>query len=163
MNLKTLDALARCRGLNQSDLARAAGVSRQRVSQWFAAAGTRDEVNLRSDHLRDLAAALEVRVDDLLKPLPLVSEGDLTLIETTNLLWDHLYPDLVAFAIDAGKFRAKAMARLVQVYGLFASARMLGEKVWSKFPEYKKHIQPTYRKELEALWSLRESRMSRSR
>jgi len=160
LNLTTVKALARAKGMNQSDIARAAGVSRQRVSQWFKSNGSPREVNLRSDHLRDLAQELEVRIDDLLKPLPVIGEPDINRLETTNLLWDRLYPDLVEFAIDAGKLREKALARLVQVYGLFASAKMLGEKVWKKFPKYKKHIQPTLRKELEVIWSLRESRMN---
>ena len=146
--------------MNQSDIARAAGVSRQRVSQWFEMEKNNAIVNVRSDHLRNLASALNVRVDDLLKPLPIVEDDDVNRKETTNLLWDRLYPDLVEFAIEAGKLRDKALARLVQVYGLFNSAHILGEKVWTKFPEYKKYIQPTLRKELELLWNLRENRMS---
>jgi transcriptional regulator with XRE-family HTH domain len=157
MNATTVKALAASRGLNQSDIARLAGVSRQRVSQWFRSTATGAPVNLRSMNLKALADGLKVSTDELFTPLPLLDEPEKARLETAKLLWDRLYPDLVSFAIDAGRGRSRALARLVQVYGLYAAARMAGRSVWTNFPKYSKHIHPVRRKELEVLWKLRMS------
>src|SRR4051812_3877247 len=101
MQQTTLSALARARGLSQSDLARAAGVTRQRVSQWFRDEPEDGVISLHSKHLQNLAAALGVSVDELLHPLPLLGEAAAAREESAKLLWDRLYPDLVSFAADA--------------------------------------------------------------
>ena len=155
MNTVTVKALADSRGLNQSDIARLAGVSRQRVSQWFHSTGRGAPVSLRSGNLKALADGLEVSVDELLSPLPLLEEPAKAQRETAKLLWDRLYPDLAHFAIDVGRGRSQAVARLVQVYGLYAAARMAGKSVWKNFPKYRKYIHPVRRKELELLWQLK--------
>jgi len=155
MNTVTVRALADSRGLNQSDIARLAGVSRQRVSQWFHSTGSGAAVSLRSGNLKALADGLEVSVDELLSPLPLLEDRAKAQHETAKLLWDRLYPDLAQFAIDVGRGRSHAVARLVQVYGLYAAARMVGKSVWKNFPKYRKHIHPVRRKELELLWQLK--------
>lgn len=158
MNLTTLKAFAQSRGLNQSDLARAAGVTRQRVSQWLSDDSLNATVNIRSDHLSHLADELNVSANELLRTLPMIDDSTESRVEATDLLWDRLYPDLIALAIDAGRGRQVAIARLVQVYGLFATARMLGTVVWKKFPTYKKFLHPTRRKELEHVWELHQHR-----
>jgi transcriptional regulator with XRE-family HTH domain len=155
MNVTTVKALADSRGLNQSDIARLAGVSRQRVSQWFHSAALGAPVSLRSGNLKALADGLKVSADELLAPLPLLEEPEKAQRETVKLLWDRLYPDLVPFAIDVGRGRSRAVARLVQVYGLYAAARMAGKSVWKNFPKYSRYIHPVRRKELEVLWQLR--------
>jgi len=157
MNVTTLKALADSRGLNQSDLARMAGVTRQRVSQWFVGQPVNGSVNLGSASLKALADGLGVTADDLLVALPLLEQPERLSRETANLLWDGLYPDLVSFAIDVGRGLPEAVARLVQIYGLYASARMAGKSVWTGFPKYKKYLHPARRKELEVLWKLRMS------
>ena len=157
MNVTTVKALADSRGLNQSDLARLAGVTRQRVSQWFHRTLADSPVNIGSTSLKALAEGLGVKADKLLAPLPLLEQPEALRRETTKLLWDGLYPDLVSFVIDVGRGRLEAVARLVQIYGLFASARMIGKSAWTSFPRYKKYLHPVRRRELEVLWSLRTS------
>jgi len=155
MNATTLKALADSRGLNQSEIAQLAGVSRQRVSQWFQTRLTGALVNLHSRNLKALADGLKVSVDELLMPLPLLEDPPKAQRETVKLLWDRLYPDLTSFAIDVGRGRSQALARLVEVYGLYAAARMAGNSVWKNFPKYSKYIPPVRRKELEVLWKLK--------
>jgi hypothetical protein len=48
----------------------------------------------------------------------------------------------------------RAVARLVEVYGFFLSARMLGRSVWVRFPQYKRYLPPVRRRQLEELWAL---------
>jgi len=155
MNAQKVKALATARGLNQSDIARLAQVSRQRVSQWFRATAPGAPIALRATTLKALADGLGVSADELLTPLPLLGDPEKTERETVKLLWDRLYPDLVSFAIDVGRGRAPALARLVQVYGLYAAARIAGASVWKNFPKYRKHIHPVRRQELELLWKWR--------
>ncbi|MCC7441796.1 MAG: hypothetical protein IT285_09185 [Bdellovibrionales bacterium] len=53
-----------------------------------------------------------------------------------------------------------ALARLVQVYGLYKAAKTAGRKVWERFPQYKRHIRPTRREQLEHVWRYRQSQTS---
>jgi hypothetical protein len=75
-----------------------------------------------------------------------------------SLLWDHLYPDLDSFAFALGGGEPRALARLVQVYGLYAAESALGCVAWRAFPVYKRHIHPVRRRQLETLWAWHESR-----
>lgn len=77
---------------------------------------------------------------------------------TTALLWDGLYPDLVDFAIAAGRFELRAVGRLVEVYGLYAAAKILGPSVWKRFHEFKRFLHPVRRRQLEALVEWRRNR-----
>jgi transcriptional regulator with XRE-family HTH domain len=156
MNTQTLKALAKARNLSQADIGRYAGVSRQWVSQWFK--GRETEISIGSLHLKDLADALGVPADDLLRPLPLVDTPVELARVQTQLLWDRLYPSVPSLAAAAVRGEGAAVARLVQIYGLYATARMLGEKVWRDFPDYKTHLIPARRRALEAIWQLRQTR-----
>ena len=158
MDIQTVKAIAVIRRLNQSDLARAAGVSRQSVSQWFHESSSRF-VNIQTKHLLAIADALDVSADVLLRPLPLLADESMSTIETTKLLWDKLYPDIVSLINAALDGRNDAVARFVQVYGLFSAAKMLGPKVWREFPRYKRYLKPARRVELERLWTFRQSQM----
>lgn len=139
------------RGLSQSDLARCAGVTRQAASLWFKSDDP-DHVNVQSRHLEKLSRSLAVSMDELAQPLPaLGDEADKGSLETT-LLWDRLFPSLDDLAIAAARGEARALARLAQVYGLYAAERMAGRRAWKDFPRYKRHIHPVRRMELERLW-----------
>ncbi|RMF22300.1 MAG: XRE family transcriptional regulator, partial [Deltaproteobacteria bacterium] len=94
MYAETLRAVARARGLNQSDLARIAGVSRQAVSLWLQQHG---EVNVQLKHARRLARGLRVPLETLLEPLPLLGDERESKAAEAALLWDRLYPDLPSF------------------------------------------------------------------
>ena len=145
--------------MNQSDLARAVGVSRQCVSQWMLDCSSDGFVNIQTKHLLLIAKALNVIPDTLLRPLPLLCDPQSLQRETVRLLWDKLYPDLLSFLIAVLERRPEALARCVQVNGLYASARLFGERVWRDFPKYKHFIHPARRKELECLCQYRQSQM----
>ena len=55
-------------------------------------------------------------------------------------------------------FRFRDFDHFVEVYGLFAAETTLGPLIWSEFPNYKRHIHPARRIELETLWNWHESR-----
>jgi transcriptional regulator with XRE-family HTH domain len=157
MHIQTLKAVATIRNLNQSDLARAAGVSRQRISQWLHHAPVDGFVNIQTKHLMSIAAALGILPGVLLRPLPLLCDEQGLQGETARLLWDKLYPDLTSLLVAALDRQPQALARVVQVYGLFASAKLFGGRVWRDFDTYKQFIHPVRRKELECLWKYRQT------
>lgn len=142
MFLRNLKMLCQLRGLGQSDLAKMAGVSRQAVSLWFQK-GRKGGVPVRSDHLVRLCRALEIGIDDLMAPLPDTSDLE------ASLLWDRLYPDVLALMAAASDGEPRALARLVQVHGLLISARLFGRKVIGDFHRYKRYIHPTRRGQCE--------------
>jgi hypothetical protein len=45
----------------------------------------------------------------------------------------------------------RAIARLVQVYGLFRSEKIIGRAVWRRFPEYRRFLHPARQEELGKL------------
>src|SRR5690242_10277910 len=121
MNVATLDLLARARRMNQSDIARLSGVSRQAVSKWFKAAG--GHVDIRSGHLEKLAAGLGVPMECMLHELPGLDPSSRVRLET-QLNWDHAFADLGAFLADAVRGNEKAVARLVEAFGLYQAAKL---------------------------------------
>jgi len=155
LNTRTLAAYLKARNWTRAELARRVGVSRQAVSLWFQA----EEANLQSRHLMRLAEVLVVPVEDLARPLPCFDPQTRARLRAT-LLWDRLYPDLDDFAVALNAGDPRAVARFVQVYGLFAAEATLGPSVWAQFPDYKRHIHPTRRAELETLWHWHESRQA---
>ena len=122
MNTDTLVSYMKARGLSQSELARRVGVSRQAVSLWFRSG----EASVRSSHLFKVCEALEVRAERLARPLPGFGNDHDRLKAT--FLWDRLYPDLDDFAIAVNAWRPEAVARLVQVSGLYVGERLLGRR-----------------------------------
>lgn len=160
MNIQTLRALAKVRDKRASDIARMAGVSRQAVSKWMKA-GAHAAISVRSQNLQHLADGLGIRADELLRSLPVLDDHALRSAYETIFLWDRLYPGLEDFAIALVRGNEAALARLVQVFGLYKSANVAGPQVWRRFPFYKKHIRPIRREQLERLWKLRQERTSR--
>jgi transcriptional regulator with XRE-family HTH domain len=158
VNVVTLKTLAKSRGLSQSDLARQVGISRQAVSSWFRA--SEHEVDVRSTHLRKLAQALDVPAEMLLEDLPGLSLGERRDLEA-QLLWDMLYPDVDSFLVALAERDARALARLVETFGLYRSAKLVGSVAWTGFPEYKRFIHPARRRGLENLWQWRSFRTRR--
>jgi transcriptional regulator with XRE-family HTH domain len=145
MDTTTLRAVLKARGIRPAELARRVGVNRQAVSLWLK----REHAVLRSDHLLGTAEVLGMRAEDLAAPLPgLLAERERL---SAALNWDRLYPDLVDLAIAAGRGEYPAMARLVEVHGLFATAGMLGKRVWDEFPAFERHIHPARRRPLRML------------
>ncbi|MBI4231478.1 MAG: helix-turn-helix transcriptional regulator [Planctomycetes bacterium] len=146
--------------LSQSDLARMAGVSRQAVSLWLRGTegkGANDPVEVRSSHLVALARAAGVSVDDLVDDLPLLGDPETRADVETEMLWDRLYPGLIAFAAALAGREPAAVARLVQVRGMYGAAAVLGESIWNGFDGYKRFLPPVRRRECQRLWDLRQS------
>lgn len=153
VNIRTLEAFLKARDWTQAELARRVGVSRQAVSQWFQ----REEANLQARHLIRLAGALGVSVEDLARPLPCFDPDTHARLRAA-LLWDRLYPDLDDFAVALNSGDPRALARFVEIYGLYAAEATLGSAVWEEFEDYKRYLPPVRRSELETLWTWHESR-----
>ena len=49
----------------------------------------------------------------------------------------------------------EAYRRLVEAFGLFKSAKLVGASVWSRFPEYRRYVHPARRRGLEHVWQWR--------
>lgn len=146
--------IMKARGMSQSDLARLAGVSRQAVSLWFS---SDEKPQLRSGHLENLSRGLGVSIDDLVWPLPFLEDEEGRRRLGAELNWDKMYPDVEGFLLALCRGELKAVARLVEAYGLFASARMAGSVALDRFPEYKRFLPPALRRDLEPLWKMRET------
>jgi hypothetical protein len=108
-----------------------------------------DRARVAADHLLRAAEVLGVSAETLARPLPCLGPEERRL--TAALIWDRLYPDLVDLASAAGPGEHAAVARLVQAQGLFATAKMLGDRVWEEFPLLMRHIQPARRRGVAAL------------
>lgn len=78
-----------------------------------------------------------------------------------SLLWDGLYPDLADFAIAVNKGDPRAIARLLEVHGLYPTAKVIGDRVWTDFPRYARYIHPARRRQLETLYRWRRRRTAR--
>ena len=151
MQVDSLKFYTGARGITQSELARRVGVSRQVVSHWFCQA-PEVSLNIYSSHLVRLAEVLEISMEDLQRKPPLNASERKT--ATTELLWDRLFPSLEEFARSLVRGHPDALARAVQVYGLFGAEKLAGKKVWKKFPLYKQKMHPAHRKKAEIIWSL---------
>ena len=128
-----------------------AKVSRQAVHRWWVS--KKKNVDILSRTQRCLADSLGVSMETLSKDLPIVSDESKRKKFETQLLWDQLYPDLESFTRGLVVGQSEALARLVQVYGLFAAQKIAGQQVWKKFPQYKNKIHPGRRKGLEVIWN----------
>jgi hypothetical protein len=128
-------------------------VSRQAVSLWFRG----EEANLQGRHLIRLSRALGVSVEVLAEPLPCFEPETRAQLRAT-LLWDCAYPDLDDFAIALNARDPRALGRFAEVYGLFAMEAVLGPSIWNDFPDYRRHIHPARRLELERLRAWHENR-----
>jgi transcriptional regulator with XRE-family HTH domain len=159
MNSQTLQTISKLRRVSQSELARIAGVSRQAVSRWFKVP-LGAEIHVLTPHLRKVSEGLHVKVDDLLRPLPVLEDIEKTRQYEAALLWDRLYLDLADFSIALVRGELPSLARLVQVFGLYKASKIAGQRIWDRFPDYKKYIRPIRREQLERVWEHHQSPIS---
>ncbi|MBI2605523.1 MAG: helix-turn-helix transcriptional regulator [Deltaproteobacteria bacterium] len=155
MSIETLKILMSARRLSQAELARLANVTRQAVSRWFAVGKSagRDEINIETKTLRRISDALGIRADDLISSTEISEKREFE----TALLWDRAYGSLEEFAVALARQELKAVARLVQVYGMFASEKIVGQMVWRDFKRFAKHMHPTRRVECGKICELQRS------
>jgi transcriptional regulator with XRE-family HTH domain len=148
----------KARGLNQSDISRIAGVSRQAVSLWFSSKS--DFQNIPVLHLIKLCGSLNISIDNLVKPVPLLSDPEARKRLFAEFCWDRAYPDIDAFFIALSKHQLPALARLAECRGMYESAHIVGNAAWRDYPKYSRYIHPVKRKECDHLWRLHAVRTS---
>ena len=153
MTLESLRILLYSKRLSQSSLATAAKVSRQAVSRWFSI----NNNNVESRVLTELSKQLKVSIDFLMHTTSVTENAAARKKYETTLLWDHAYENLEAFCVALARQELKAVARLVQVYGLYSSASIVGRIVWKEFDKYEKYIHPIRRMECEKIWKIHQS------
>jgi transcriptional regulator with XRE-family HTH domain len=73
MNINTLKIIMEIRNLNQSEIAKIAGISRQSVSLWFSSDS--EFQNIKVLHLLRLSMALKISMDDLVCPMPVLNNS----------------------------------------------------------------------------------------
>lgn len=146
MKTEVLKSFLKARGMNPAELARKIGVSRQTVSLWFRSV----DPGMNLKNATRLTEVLGVSLKDLDEPLFEKREQ----LET-ELLWDHLYPDLESFLAGVVRGQPAALARLVQVYGIFDAEKIAGKQIFKKFHQYKTNLPPAFRKKTEILWKLK--------
>ena len=156
MNPYTLKAILKVRNLKSSDLSKRTGISKQLLSHWFAQRNS--TLNIHSKNLTKLAAGLGLTVDALSRPMPILEDGAERNALETNLNWDRIYPDLESLIRGILRNEDPALARIVQVYGLFQAEKIIGKIVWKKFPHYKSKMSLAQRKQNEILWNLHKSK-----
>jgi transcriptional regulator with XRE-family HTH domain len=152
MNILALKFVAKLRGVSQSKISEFANVSRQRVSQWFAQ--SEEFVNIGTIPAAHLASQLNVSCDVLLQSMPGLVELKRT---QSSYVWDHRFPDIETFVIAAMSNNLEAMARAVEVHGLYGTAEILGDIVWDSFDKFKRYLPPKKRQAMEAVWHLRQN------
>lgn len=157
MNPYTLKAILKVRGLKAADLSKSTGISKQLLSHWFAQKDL--SLNIHSKNLTKLASGLGLSVDALSSPMPILEDGTERKALETNLLWDRIYPDLESLIRGILRHEETALARIVQIYGLFQAEKIIGKIVWKKFPSYKSKMSPVQRKQSEVLWNLYNSQI----
>lgn len=151
MNVLTLKTLAKIKGVRQADIAVMAGVSRQAVHRWWVA--PQESLNILSGTQERLAESFGLPMQLLSMKLPVFSNEALRKKIETQLLWDKNYPNLERFVRGLVIGNLDALARLTQVFGLFAAEKIIGKQVWKKFPQYKSKIHPARRRTLEVIWN----------
>ncbi len=154
MNVNTLFSYIEIKGITCAKLARRVGVSRQTLSAWKQKAKINPNINVFSQTQEKIAFELGLRYEDLNQSIAVLENSKLRSEIETDLFWDKLYKNLESFSSAVVRGQPEALARLVQTYGLYASAKIAGNQIWEKFSLYKNKIHPAYRKQAEVIWNL---------
>ena len=120
VNSNSLQMLMRAQGVSQSEIARRIGVSRQAVSLWLKQP---DQIHVTGKNLVLTARALGRPVERLIEPLPLRDPQTREQLQA-RLLWDRIFVSLEDLAIAVARKEPRAIARLVEVHGLYAAAKL---------------------------------------
>ena len=152
MYLSVLKAAMAKKGYRQSDVARAAGVTRQAVSLWFAQ--HRDFQNVHVATLLNLSESLGIAPAELLQPLPVVSDRSAARRLYAEFCWDRCYPDIYGFLVALAGSEPRAVARFIESRGIYEAAALLGERTWRVYRGLRKHLPPARRKEIDTVWKV---------
>lgn len=157
MHIEALKLVMAQRDLGMADIARMAGVSRQAVFLWLAQDKENPIINIQTVTLVRLAKALNLKIEQLMNvPLTISNEKKREELRA-RFIWDRMYPNLEGFLCACSRGEPRALARLIESYGLFGSVRIAGKGVWKKFDRLKKLLHPVLRKECEILWNLQKN------
>jgi len=159
MNINTLLSLIKIKGVKQAKLAKRVGISRQSITAWKQRSLVQRDpnINIFSSIQNEIARELGVNITDLETPININENLHLRGKIEADLIWDKLFPDVESFVSAAVCGNNSALGRLVQVYGMYLSAKLLGKNIWIKFPDYKSNIHPAYRKRAEIIWNLEQN------
>ena len=152
MYLSMLKTVMAKKGCRQSDVARAAGVSRQAVSLWFAQDD--DFQNLHVANLMNLSDGLGIDPAELLKPLACISDPATVRQLYAEFCWDRSYPDIYSFLVALAGSEPRAVARFIECRGIYEAAAVLGKGTWRAYRGIRKHLAPARRREIDTVWKV---------
>ena len=152
MYLTVLKAVMAKRDLNQADIARASGVSRQAVSLWFSSDG--DFQNVHVATLMRLSASLAIDPAELLEPLPGMDDPVAVSRLATEFCWDRAYPDIYRFLAALADAEPRATARFIESRGIYEAASVLGQRIWDDYAGLRPLLPPVRRAELDTVWRI---------
>ena len=150
--MSVLKAAMAKKGYRQADMARAAAVSRQAVSLWFAADG--DFRNVHVANLLNLSAGLGIAPAELLQPLPGLASPAEERRMYAEFCWDRSFPDVYSFLAALAAGRHRAVARLIESRGIYAAAAVLGAQVWDAYPDLRLRLPAARRTIVDAVWKI---------
>ena len=104
MTSRLIALILASRRINQSDLARAAEVSRQAVSRWLSG-----KAGLRASNLFKLCRNLGLDPQLLLSENPLLSDADHWKRLEALYCWDQLFPSLQEFIVALSREDVRAL------------------------------------------------------
>ena len=136
----------------QSDVAKAAAVSRQAVSLWFAADG--DFRNVHVANLLNLSDGLGIAPAELLVPLPELADRAEERRLYAEFCWDRSFPDIYRFLTALAAGRPRAVARLIESRGIYEAAAILGAQVWDTYPDLRPRLPAARRTVVDAVWKI---------
>jgi len=140
------------RGCSQSDVAKAAGVSRQAVSLWFAADD--DFQNVHVANLLKLSDSLDIDPAELLKPFRGMKDPASVRLLYAEFCWDRTFPDIYSFLSALAGSDPRAVARFIECRGIYEAVAVLGKRVWRSYPELSKLLPAARRKEIDIVWKI---------
>ena len=150
--MSVLKAAMAKKGHRQSDVAKAAAVSRQAVSLWFAAQG--DFRNVHVANLLNLSAGLGIAPAELLQPLTGLERPGEERRLYAEFCWDRSFPDIYHFLVALAAGRPRAVARLIESRGMYEAAAVLGAQVWRTYPELRHRLPAARRAVVDAVWKI---------
>ena len=152
MYLSVLKAAMAKKGYGRSDVAKAAGVSRQAVALWFAGKG--DFRNVHVANLLNVSAGLGIAPAELLQPLPGLENTAAARRLNAEFCWDRSYPDIYRFLAALAQAQPRAVARLIESRGIYEAAAVVGIRVWRMYPTLRQRLPAARRAVVDTVWKI---------